>query len=270
MQQRDLDPSASVPAFFGAELRRYRKAAGLTQEELGKLINYTGSLIGQIETTLKKPALAFAEMCDRVLDTGGFFARLWPLLSLYPARCVDLAALEASAVSIRSVEPVCIPGLLQTPAYARAVFQARAPHPDSEDLDQAVADVLQRQRILDRGTPSPLWCVVGEAALHILVGDRDVMRDQLAALLAASQAHRAVIQVMPSDAGAYMGFDGGFTLLTFEESPDAGYLSGPVRGMFLAVPDDMNACTHAYTMAIAKALPPTQSADFIRSVMETL
>lgn len=142
MQQRELDPSASVPSFFGAELRRYRKAAGLTQDELGKLINYTGSLMGQVETALRRPVLAFAEICDRVLDTGGFFARLWPLLRLYPPQCDYLAELEVVAVSIRSLEPLCIPGLLQTPEYARALLRARAPRSTPEHLDQAMIQVI--------------------------------------------------------------------------------------------------------------------------------
>jgi hypothetical protein len=46
MQQRELDPGASVPAFFGADLRRLRKSAGPTQEELGERVNYTGALVG--------------------------------------------------------------------------------------------------------------------------------------------------------------------------------------------------------------------------------
>ncbi|HEU5426479.1 MAG TPA: helix-turn-helix transcriptional regulator, partial [Actinocrinis sp.] len=68
-RSRELDPSASVAAYFGAELRRYRVAADLTQERLGEVINYTGALIGLVETAKRTPTREFAERCDVALGT---------------------------------------------------------------------------------------------------------------------------------------------------------------------------------------------------------
>ncbi|MDQ0943825.1 transcriptional regulator with XRE-family HTH domain [Streptomyces sp. V1I1] len=56
-----LDPSASPLDYYGYELRRYREAAELTQKQLGAIINYTGSLVGQIETARKLPTAEFSE-----------------------------------------------------------------------------------------------------------------------------------------------------------------------------------------------------------------
>lgn len=68
---RELDPSASPSDCFGYELRRKREEVGLTQKELGDIIFCTGSLIGQIETTLKVPTREFAERVDAALMTDG-------------------------------------------------------------------------------------------------------------------------------------------------------------------------------------------------------
>jgi DNA-binding XRE family transcriptional regulator len=269
MQQRDLDPSASVPAFFGAELRRYRKAAKLTQEELGERINYTGALIGMIETTLRTPTLQFAEMCDRVLETGGALARLWPLISLYPARDPDLGGLEASAVSIRSMSPLVLPDLLQTSEYALAMLMGMV-GAVPEDLGQSVATLMERQEILHRETRPLLWCVVGEVALRSPVGGREVMRDQLKALLAASESRSAVVQVVPLDAGAHPGLDGRLTLLSFADGPDVGYISGHGVTTLIEAADKLTACQYRYNLTVATALSPSHSADAIRAMLEDL
>jgi Domain of unknown function (DUF5753) len=121
-----------------------------------------------------------------------------------------------------SIGPLLVPDLLQTPEYARAVLKARVPRSASGHLDQAVSDLAKRQSVLCRCTPPVLWCVVGEAALRCVVGGREVMREQVVALLAASESQMAVIQVVPYDAGAYVGLDGALTFLSFEE----GVISG--------------------------------------------
>ena len=67
---RYLDPASSVLAYFGAELRRLRAAAGISQEDLAQRISYSASLVGMIETARRAPARDFALRCDGVLDTG--------------------------------------------------------------------------------------------------------------------------------------------------------------------------------------------------------
>jgi transcriptional regulator with XRE-family HTH domain len=77
---RDLDPGSGPLAFFGAEFRRCRSAAGLSQDQLGDEIGYSGALVGRVETAGRTPQLDFAERCDKALRTGGLFARLWELV----------------------------------------------------------------------------------------------------------------------------------------------------------------------------------------------
>lgn len=121
----DLDPTTSVATYFGSRLRRLRQAADLTQEQLGDLINYTGSLIGQIETARKTPTLEFARACDAALDSGGELADLWKLLKNYPDWLDAYVEEEQKATAIETYEPLCISGLLQTPEYARELTRAR-------------------------------------------------------------------------------------------------------------------------------------------------
>jgi transcriptional regulator with XRE-family HTH domain len=137
---RDLDPSSSVVAFFGAELRRLRSAVGISQEDLGQRISYSGSLVGMVETARRAPTRDFAERCDEALETGGVLARLWPLVSqeALPSWFRPFAELEREATSIRSWEPLVVPGLLQTEDYARALIAAWQPGDGQEVVQQQV------------------------------------------------------------------------------------------------------------------------------------
>jgi transcriptional regulator with XRE-family HTH domain len=105
-QPRELDPAASVGAFFGAELRRYREAADLSQERLGEIIGYSGRLVGLVETARRTPSRDLAERCDAALGTDGTLARLWPLLNRdrFPSWFRGYAELEAIATEIRHYE----------------------------------------------------------------------------------------------------------------------------------------------------------------------
>ncbi|MFG1680973.1 multiprotein-bridging factor 1 family protein [Nonomuraea sp. NPDC049269] len=82
----ELDANASVLAYWGSELRKYREAAQWSQKELVRRISYSTSLVGLIETAKRAPTREFAEKCDDALETDGALVRLWPLIGrdIYP------------------------------------------------------------------------------------------------------------------------------------------------------------------------------------------
>ena len=273
MQQRDLEPSASVPAYFGAELRRFRKAAGLTQDELGERINYTGALIGMIETTLRTPTLQFAEMCDRVLDADGMFARLWPLVNQpnRPSWYHSYVELEATATMIRAYQGQLVPGLLQTEEYARALFRINPDRFTAEMIDEMVAARLARQVLLAAPHGRMYWFVLDEAILHRPVGGHEVMRAQLAHLLDFADQPNVVIQVVPFDAGEYPGLDGSLTILSFADGPDVAYTESHTdAAMVIHWPDKVATCNLGYDLIKSVALSPKISAGLISKAMEQL
>ena len=70
----------------------------------------------------------------------------------FPASFRPFAAFEEIATALRSFEHTLVPGLLQTPKYARAVLAIR-PNTSPDELDDMVAARLARQAILDRDDP---------------------------------------------------------------------------------------------------------------------
>ncbi|MGW1780405.1 helix-turn-helix domain-containing protein [Streptomyces sp. NPDC002143] len=261
-----LDPGASPLDYYGFELRRLREAAGLTQQQLGDILNYTGSLVGQVETARKVPTPEFSERVDAALGTGGLFSRLVELVlrSQLPAWFRQVAELQARATEIYSFEMGMVPGLLQTPAYARAVLGAL----DDTDLEDRTAVRLARQRIFEKEEPPLFWVVLGESALHQEIGGSETMREQLAHLLSFQNNPRINIQVLPFSAGAHAGMTGSFDVYRFAGDPAIVYTEGYGSAYPSANPDTVKACSLRYDHLQAAALSLKASAELIRRVME--
>lgn len=261
-----LDPSASPLDYYGFELRRYREAAGLTQRQLGDIINFTGSLVGQVETARKLPTLDFSQRSDAALCTDGLLTRLHPLVmrSQLPAWFQQVAELEVRAAEICTFQMGMIHGLLQTPEYVRAVLGAL----DDTDLDDRSTVRLARQRIFEKGEPPVFWLVLSEAALKQEIGGPEVMRGQLAHLLSFENNPRINIQVLPFSAGAHAGLTGSFNVYRFAGDPTIVYTEGYGSGHTTANPDTVKDCSLRYDHLRAAALSIKDSAGLIRRVME--
>ncbi|QTD98269.1 helix-turn-helix domain-containing protein [Streptomyces cyanogenus] len=261
-----LDPGASPLDYYGFELRRCREAAGLTQRQLGEIVNYTGSLIGQIETARKLPSLEFSERVDVALGTGGLLTRLVPLVmrSQLPTWFREVAELEVRAVEICSFQTHMVLGLLQTPAYARAVLGAV----NRSKLDDRTAVRLARQQVFEKEEPPVFWAVLSEAALHLEIGDRETMRGQLAHLLTFEDNPRINIQVLPFSVGSHAGLTGAFDLYRFASDPTILYTETYGSGHPTANPETVKDCSLRYDHLQAAALSLKDSAELIRRVME--
>jgi transcriptional regulator with XRE-family HTH domain len=266
VQARELDPTSSVAAYFGSELRRYRSGADLSQERLGEIINYTGALVGLVETARRTPSRDFAERCDAALNTGGALVRLWPLVNRgnFPSWFRGYVELEATATGIQSFEVQNVPGLLQTEGYARALLEAYW----SNDVDERVTARLERQHILSHPTPPLLWAVIDESVLRRPIGGRKVMNNQLKQLADLATSRRIVLQVLPYSVGAHACTDGAMTILSFSEGPDVVYVEGPGSGLLINQPEEVERCHLRYDLVRAAALSPEASVDMIHAAME--
>jgi transcriptional regulator with XRE-family HTH domain len=261
-----LDPGASPLDYYGYELRRHRETAGLTQKQLGAIVNYTGSLVGQVETARKLPTAEFSERVDAALGTGGLLSRLLGLVlrSQLPAWFQQVAELEARATEIATFQTHMVHGLLQTEGYARAVLGTM----DPEGLDDRTAVRLARQRILEKTEPPVLWAILGEGALRQEIGGPVVMHGQLGRLLGFESNPRINVQVLPYSAGEHAGLTGSFNLYRFAGDPAILYTEGYGMGHPTANPDTVKDCSLRYDHLQAAALSIKDSAELIRQVME--
>ncbi|WP_210577861.1 helix-turn-helix transcriptional regulator [Streptomyces sp. GESEQ-4] len=267
---RDLDPSSSPRALLGAELRHAREKAGLSQEELGGRVFVSGSFIGQLEAGTRRMQPDHARLLDEVLGTGDFFTRNCGAAarSRYPRYFAQAVEAEAEATAIRQYAPSLIPGLLQTPAYARAVCRAYDPTGSAETIDKLVADRMARTCLLDDPTKPLLWVVLDEAALRRETGGRAVMAEVLRHIAGLARRGRVIAQVLPFNAGAHTLMQGPLKLMDFDAAPPLIYYEGVGSGQ---LEDDPATVAHhrlLFELVTASALPPEKSLALIEALAQ--
>lgn len=257
--------------FFGAELKRRREDAGMTQVELGARVFVSGGYIGQFEQAIRKPQLDVAQRIDDALQTDGIFERLWRKLikeQPYTEYFAHAAELERLATEICEYAPMVIPGLLQTPEYARAVFLASNPLAAAEYIEELVRGRMDRAKVLKDATRPVYWAVLHEASLRIPVGNPAVMAHQLDHIAALMRERKVLVQVLPNAAGAHPEMGKMMWLMDFDDAPPTVYTEGVRSGSLLDDPAVVKRVRASYDLLRAAALSPEASLALIESAAE--
>lgn len=267
---KDLNPYTSPRSFYGAELRRLREEAGLSQEQLGERVFCSGAYIGLFEAATRRPQAEMSRLLDGVLGSGEHFQRLCRLAqgSHHAPYFADAVELEQRAASICEYAPLLVPGLLQTEAYARAITRAARPLDDQEVIDGYVHARMARQRILDGSTRPLLWAVLHEAVLRVPVGGPAVMAEQLRHLAWAVRERRGMVQVLTFTAAADAFISGMESIMTFEDAAPVVYTEGAGLGQLVEELAVVEKCRRSYDLVRAAALSPRASLALLDSVAE--
>jgi transcriptional regulator with XRE-family HTH domain len=261
---------------LGLELRRLREAAGVTIETVADRLECSSSKISRIE---RGHSGASPRDVRDMLDVYGVKgsvaddliqvardARTKGWWHLYGTVLTSAyVGLEAAASAIRTYEALALPGLLQTPEYARAMIEEHAADIPRAEVERRIHVRTERQSLLTQEDPLNFWVVLDEAVFHRMVGGRTVMRGQLARLIEASSLSNVTLQVVPFSLGAHPGMDGCFSILSYEEpaDPDVVFAENAAGGIFLEKDDELHRYHQIFDQLTVRALPPAESAAFI-------
>jgi len=220
---------------LAAELRRLREAAGFTGEQVSQQLGWSGSKLSRIET--HRIGVKQADLRELLALYGVDETKCDELLALAreskqrgmarraAARFPQVATLvfaEAEAETVWTWESQVIPGLLQTPDYARAVRQpwlGMFPGPPSE-IDRWVEARMQRQQVLTRDPPLLFSVVIDESALRRSFGGRAVMHQQLTHLAETSELLNVEVRIYPLSGDHPLLATGAFTYMQFPQVHD--------------------------------------------------
>ncbi|KUO18940.1 helix-turn-helix domain-containing protein [Streptomyces dysideae] len=255
---------------YGEELKRRREAAGLTQEALSQRAVMSRTHIAHIEAGRRRPDVRDAQRLDQVLEAGGFFVRFLPTLDgrKVAEHFADALEFEGKATEIREYAPKLVPGILQTPAYARVVLSSGASPKSAEELDRLLTTRLERARILDNFDSPRVWTLFDEAVLRRAIGDAAVMCGQLRHIVALGESNRIRVHVLPFSAGYHALMEGFVSLMWFEDLPPIAYVEGLKSGRVWELPSVVRECQVAYDHALGDALSHQESLALFRSVAE--
>lgn len=251
-----------VIEFFASELQHARGTAGLSQDELARMMAYSSSYVALIETGRKPPKPDFVRRADEALNTGGLLERILDQLLVREATPEWLKpwlVIEQAADSLRAYNPLVVYGLLQTEDYARALLRSD----DQEHTESRVAARLERQQVFEREKPPTVIALLDESVLRRRVGTPEIMYDQLVRLTSCP----ARVQVIPLDAETYLGLDGPFEIADYD-GRIVGYTDAPGKGFVLDTVDLVLKLRERWEALRAEALPHKQSRDLILEVAE--
>jgi transcriptional regulator with XRE-family HTH domain len=269
---------------IGAALRRYRENIGFPLDTAASILECDRSKISRIETgqrgirarELRELLTEYGvrepeqETLLAIAQTGRQRGGWWrSYADLLPETSQDYILMESVASQALAYEPQRIPELLQTANYAAAAYAADPAGWQDGDRERLVEVVLTRQESL-RERALCLETVIGEAALHQVVGGADVMRAQLRRLASIADTPGAVtIQVLPFSAGAQAAATSGpLSILRFEKAPALGVvrLASLDGGVCVQEADEVARYIRAFTQLQAAARTPAASASLLRDM----
>ncbi|WP_405151455.1 helix-turn-helix domain-containing protein [Sphaerisporangium sp. NBC_01403] len=233
---------------FGAEMRRLREAAQLSQAAVASRLGCTQTQVSRLEAATRTPSKSDAEKLDRLFDSegGAHFAALRQRIIASAGGPIWFRGwaeeIEPNALVLRSWDPLLIPGLLQTESYARHIF-IQEPQITPEEIQERTEARMLRRGVLDREDPPLVLVLIDAGVLRRRVGGPEVMREQLDYLLEAAQRPTVSLQLV--DPECLPGMAGPFMIAELPNGqPDTIHADSPVQGQITT--------NHEFVVAIRK------------------
>ncbi len=271
----DVEPGDEIESIVqavGRLLKVCREAAGMTVPELAEAMGYGEDMIRKIERGARIPRPEFLDKADTLLKAQGHLRAFMEDMrkARYPKKVRELAELEGRAVEMLLYGSHNLHGLLQTPEYARALFEMWQPPYSKDAIERGVAARVGRKSVFDRDPAPVLSFVQEQVTLERPYGGKMVLRRQLEHLLEVSQLRNVTLQVMPTDREEHAGAAGVIQVLKFADGTAIGRSSGAFNGRPVSGPKDLRILELRYGMIRAQALPPRESQSFIEQALGRL
>lgn len=280
---------------LGQQIRKLRAAARLSQDDLVELVNSSdrdGATLsqGQLSRIEVGSARLTERQLERIVDVLNANASTALKLESLRARAEEAVwwneysdsipeALEMlievgeDAVTMQTYDSTLVQGLVQTEEYGRIIIESGRAFVRPTEVDLLVELRMRRQERLTQEGFNGLTAVLGESALHHIVGNRAVMRRQLEKLCEVMEEGIAAVHVLPYEAGPWPAV-GGFVIFSFadENEPDVGHVDGEIEpgGIIYEDRSAVKALTYTHNAALAQALSLRESRDLIHAVMKEL
>ncbi|MEU3338727.1 Scr1 family TA system antitoxin-like transcriptional regulator [Streptomyces sp. NPDC006668] len=282
-----LDRTEPAPTLLkmlvGVQLAGFREDVGLSQEQAARAVGFSPAKLSRIEAgkgrrppteddvrallqlykTDDHETSVLLQLLRRAGEPGW-----WQRFDkrLMPEWFDRLVGLQEAAEAIRTFEIQYVPGLLQTPAYTRAVVERGLPSAPAREVERRVELRTRRRELLQRSDPPQLWAVVDESVLWRVLGSREVMREQLEYLVKMAQLPHVTVQIVPLDVTNASAPAIPVTYLRFGglELPDVVYLEHIRSATFLEDRDETEEYRVTLDRLADEALNPRESLTLLR------
>ncbi|WP_204116922.1 helix-turn-helix transcriptional regulator [Streptomyces sp. CS147] len=270
MASAENKETASPMARMVAEMARtLRVQRGWTQEQEGKEIGYSAAAISAMETCAQPASDAMLVELQRVHGKGTRIfetARQYMRLERLPEQFKDYALLEEAALSLQLFAANVVHGLFQTEAYARALIGGGHPPLSEARVEELVQLRMARTALFDRDPMPMIEIIIDESVLRRVIGNEEIMREQLLHLVECARRRNVTLLVLPLDAGKYgeyAGDRGSMSLLETPEHERLVYLEPQDESILISDPAKVSIYAQRYAKIRSQALGPRESLDLI-------
>lgn len=271
---------------LGAELRKLRERAGKTAREAAGMISTDQAKISHIEAgrigvgeeRVRRLASFYSCQDDALIEALCAIARehrgkgWWDTYrGVLPPGFLNIAELEHHATFIRCLQPVTVPGVLQTERYARALFSGPSLGLPADGVEARVEHRLKRRVILERDAPPPFEAFIHEAALRMRVGGKKVAEEQLHHLTDVAERPGVSLRVIPFSHEDFIEvtltslYAGGVV-----PELDTVQIDTPLGGRYLDSVADLERYRELFGFAERASLGPGESRNFIHNIAKEL
>jgi transcriptional regulator with XRE-family HTH domain len=265
---------------LGKRLRQMREESGHTLESAAAALEISVSRLSRMETARQGVDVHVVRSILDLYDVGGerWTAMLelvrearkkqwwqrFPLGGQY-----NYVRFEADAVLVQEYASGYVPGILQVPDYARALF-ASSLSPRTPEVLAAEIEVrmLRQHRLTDVGDPIRFVGIVTEEVLRNPIGGPDVLRAQLTHLGKLVELPTVTLQVLPARSGAHASLDSGFAVLSFGDlgEPDMAFVEHALGALQLDGEQEVLLARNKFDQLRTLALGPVESLALLREI----
>ncbi|MDG4791186.1 helix-turn-helix transcriptional regulator [Micromonospora sp. WMMD1102] len=253
-------------------LKGLRAERGVTQDQVADAVQVSKSLIAAFETSRLSPKQDTAAALDAFFESGDEIQKLSTEARKNPTEARKNRRptpswfrpwrdLEETAVILRYFQATLIPGLLQTEAYARAVFASTGMLSDEEVAARVTSRMERQAAILDRADRPTFAFIIDAAAPRC--GPAEIAKEQLQHLADTSSRPNIFVHVVPDTAGLHAGRSGSFALATMDGGGAVGLLDDFYEGRVVEEPSLVTGLERTWQTIAGVALPCDQSRTLI-------
>jgi transcriptional regulator with XRE-family HTH domain len=263
---------------LGALLRALRTQRGLTVEQAADQLLCSPSKVSRMETGHGAATPRdIRDLCnlyavtdqaerDRLMKLARE-SKLQGWWQSYDLTYATYVGLEAEAVAISDFQSSVVPGLLQTPDYARAGHEGTMPRLTNEQIEMQIQAKLTRQSLLTQANPLTFRAVMDEAVLRRVVGGPQVMGKQLDRLIEVARLPNVTLQIIPFTVGSHPGLESNFNILELPKpTPSIVFVEGLVGSMYLERAEDLKRYQEVFERLQTVALSPKDTINAIAKI----
>ncbi|WP_433326928.1 Scr1 family TA system antitoxin-like transcriptional regulator [Spirillospora sp. CA-294931] len=258
-----IDPLTGLWALLAVQLRILRKQQRTSQAAVGSLVGADHKTVSNWEAQRNHPPVDALRTLDTEWKTGGLLEALhhYAKTMQAPAKFLAVVEYESLANVIRINGVAFIPGLLQTPEYARDVFTMAG----TPDVEGQVTQRVERQAVLTREDAPYVSILLSEVALVVVPAH--LRTGQVEKLIEIADLPNVSLRLVPVDAGLQVGLEGAFHLFSTAER-EVGFVETPARGRLVTEMDDLRRLTVAFDRTSGRALSPEATRASLQEMIE--